>query len=154
MPVFSNYSSFLQYEEYSDKTSKKAAKKVMSPDNSSSKHVVYSEVLIHCISVSLQEHQKKITVYNKKIMKKSERKNCYDNAGINLPSPHLQYMNIYSKQTTRLGCFKNIPIIPGEPDLDEGQQDASTYENYLSDYCKKAVASKPVYIGAFDNVSV
>ena len=67
-----------------------------------------------------------------------------------MPTPDLQYMNIYSKNTTRLSCFKSIPIISQEAaGLDECQQDASTYENYLSDYCKK-MASKPVYMTQFE----
>ena len=152
MPIFSNCCSLQQYEDYFEKASKKAAKKTCT-SKTCKNHVVYSEALIHCISVTLQEHQKKITVYNKKIMKKSDRKNSLDNGTVNLPSPHLHYMNVYSQQTTRPACFRSIPLMPEEVDLNEGQQDASAFENYLSDYCKKAT-SKPLYTGDYENVSI
>lgn len=51
-------------------------------------------MLVHCINVSLQEYQKKLSMYHKKFVKKTEKQGKVD-LGVNL-SPDFQYMNVYS----------------------------------------------------------
>jgi len=135
---FNNYNSILQQVSFPVSPQKPAKKcgTTIAP----SKGINYSEVLVHNINVSLQEHQKKITVYNKKLLKKSDKKNGMDSqySQMHLPLPDLHYMNIYTN-ASRLSCFKSISLNSSlDCDDDEYlQHDASTYENYLSDHCKK-----------------
>jgi hypothetical protein len=97
--------------------------------------MVYSELLVHNINVSLQEHQKKLFVYNKKTVKNKEKK-VVDQ----LPSPGLQYMNIYSKQAPRLSCFSSVAKVEAIEEDDPKvylHGNASAYESYLESIMKK-----------------
>jgi hypothetical protein len=89
----------------------------------------YAEMLVHCINVSLQEHQKKLSVYNRKVFKHKEKKSI-------LPSPGLQYMNIHSKTSPRLCCFTEI--CDNSKDHVKGfiHGNASSYEAYLESLIK------------------
>jgi hypothetical protein len=49
--------------------------------------------VIHCINVSLQEQQKKLAMYQKRIEKKVGLKAKIESSGC--CSPDFQYMNIY-----------------------------------------------------------
>jgi hypothetical protein len=60
------------------------------------KKVSYSEVVVHCINVSLQEQQKKLSMYHKKIEKKSGLKAKIEDT--QKFAPDFQYMNIYKNQ--------------------------------------------------------
>ena len=51
-------------------------------------------MLVHSINVSLQEYQKKQSMYHKKFVKKTEKQGKVD-LGVNL-TPEFQYMNVYS----------------------------------------------------------
>lgn len=79
---------------------KEDAGELVSTSQAHKSGIVYSHLLVHNINVSLQEHQKKLFVFNKKAVKTKEKK-----VADHLPSPGLQYMNIYSKQAPRLSCF-------------------------------------------------
>lgn len=88
----------------------------------------YSEVLIHCINVSLQEHQKKLFVFQKKTNKKSQ---------YGIQSPELQYMNNYQSTTSRLNCFKTITDQFCDPEECYHHGDAGDYESYLDQQLKQ-----------------
>ena len=100
----------------------------------------YSEIVVHCINVSLQEQQKKLAMYLKRIEKKAGLKAKIESS-CGLYTPDFQYMNIYQNQKPRLSCFRNIKL---EDTYDEFDQenilynhcDASSYENYLDTFCK------------------
>jgi len=82
--------------------------------------------VIHCINVSLQEQQKKLAMYQKKVDKKVGLKAKVESSGC--CSPDFQYMNIYKNQQQRLSCFANIELEEtSEPD-EEKVLDASLYE--------------------------
>lgn len=51
-------------------------------------------MLVHSINVSLQEYQKKMSMYHKKFVKKTEKQGKVD-LGVNL-TPDFHYMNVYS----------------------------------------------------------
>jgi hypothetical protein len=91
-------------------------------------------LLVHNINVSLQEHHKKLFVYNKKTYKTKEKK-LVDQ----LPSPGLQYMNIYSKTVRRMNCFSSVTqntSVEEDPKL-YLHGNASSYEGYLDSIIKK-----------------
>lgn len=101
-------------------------------------------MLVHNINVSLQEYQKKLSMYHKKFVKKNEKQGKVD-LGVNL-SPQFQYMNVYSSTQKRLKCFDQITQADKNDSESfcgkEGLQgchygDASSYENYLDVMSKK-----------------
>jgi hypothetical protein len=102
------------------------------------KKAPYSEIVIHCINVSLQEQQKKLAMYQKKIDKKVGLKSKFESAGIH--SPDFQYFNIYKGQHSRLGCFRAIKLEDGDQES-ERVLDASAYESYI-DQCSKKLNSQ------------
>ena len=61
--------------------------------------IIYGDILVHNINVSVQEYQKKLKMYQKKISKKYSE--C-------VYQPEVQYQNIYNKTAKRMGCFKDI----------------------------------------------
>lgn len=100
-----------------------------------SEKTVYTEVLVHCVRMSIQEYQKKLKMYNKKI--RDNKKKFLDI----VETPTIQYMNIYSHgNVTRLNCFKRITecsaaFLNGKED-DDNQSgyfygDATSYEKHL-----------------------
>jgi hypothetical protein len=93
--------------------------------------------------VSLQEQQKKLAMYQKKVDKKVGLKAKVENSGS--CSPDFQYMNIYKNQQKRLSCFKDIQLEEtSEQELDEEKVlDASSYEAHLETLCKKLNAQSP-----------
>lgn len=89
-------------------------------------------MLEHSINVSVQEHLKKIAVYQKHMAKTQLRKvNLLEAENSGVATPDLQYMNIYKSLSRRMACFKRI--------TEESEQitDASTYENGIELVCKK-----------------
>lgn len=96
--------------------------------------ISYSEILVHNINISLQEHQKKISIYKKKFARKQEpavygvkqiqdMKKLEQESGV--MQPDIQYMNNYSESTSRMKCFSNIT--GGDFLFDEPE---TTTENY------------------------
>ena len=78
------------------------------------KQASYSELLIHNVNISLQEHQKKLAMYKKRFTRKPESvlpgvKQVFDvkkiEAETGILLPELQYMNFYQEQASRLKCF-------------------------------------------------
>lgn len=63
-------------------------------------------------------------MFNKKIFRHKEKRHV-------LPSPGLQYMNIYSEPASRLGCFQDI--CDNQDDNSSGfmHGSAASYEKYL-----------------------
>jgi hypothetical protein len=99
------------------------------------KKAPYTEIVLHCINVSLQEQQKKLSMYQKKIEKKVGLKARIESSGC--CSPDFQYMNIYKNSQQRLSCFRDIKLDDTQELDEEKTLDASSYENYLDLYCKK-----------------
>ena len=96
------------------------------------------------MNVSLQEYQKKQSMYHKKFVKKNEKQGKVD-LGVNL-APEFQYMNVYSTSQKRLKCFDQITHADkNDFDINCGNDssqayhygDASSYENYLDIMSKK-----------------
>lgn len=91
--------------------------------------VVYKDILIHNLHVSIQEFQKKSKMYQKKVTKKRQEMIC---------PPEMQYMNIYKQSAKRLGVFDEITdqydqqaqgeFLPQEYSF---FGDATAYEKYL-----------------------
>uniref|UniRef100_A0A7S3CKJ3 C3H1-type domain-containing protein n=1 Tax=Strombidium rassoulzadegani TaxID=1082188 RepID=A0A7S3CKJ3_9SPIT len=71
----------------------------------------YKEVLVHCLNVTIQEHQKKKKMYEKKVQKKK-----YEEL---IPEPGIQYMNLYSNRVKRLSCFQRITNLESADDEEE-----------------------------------
>lgn len=92
-------------------------------------------MLVHCIKVSIQEYQKKLKMFSKKI---KEKKKQFEAA---VEGPNVQYINIYSHGcVSRLSCFQRMTeCSPGfmnvkEDDDNEGGYfygDATSYEKHL-----------------------
>lgn len=99
-----------------------------------SEKVIYTEVLVHCIKISIQEYQKKLKMFNKKVANKKRFIDFVD-------SPTIQYINIYSHgNVRRLSCFQRITECSAafmnvkEDDDNEGGYfygDATSYEKHL-----------------------
>ena len=60
-------------------------------------NVIYRDTLVHNIHVSVQEYQKKMKMYQKKVTKKRQQE-------LVCP-PELQYSNIYKSSVKRLSVF-------------------------------------------------
>ena len=99
-----------------------------------SEKVIYNEVLVHCVKLSIQEYQKKHKMFNKKV---KDKKRYLDS----IEPPTLQYINIYSHgNVKRLSCFKRITECSAaflnvkDNDDNEGGYfygDATSYEKHL-----------------------
>ncbi len=86
--------------------------------------VIYREVLVHCVHVSVQEYQKKLKMFQKKVVKPK-----YQDVIIH---PEIQYMNIYSQVIKRLSCFHHLMEAAGpEEDATYFYGDATAYEQHL-----------------------
>lgn len=88
----------------------------------------FVQVFLHCINLTLQEHQKKLSLFNKKLKCRNNDSNC-------LPSPKFEYMNIYSPKLGRLNCFANIRLDDESDCMVQG--DATSYEQLLNDRIKR-----------------
>ena len=95
--------------------------------------LAFSEMLVHNINVSLQEHSVKLSVYQKKVTKKVGQVSLLESHNYGVPTPDLDYMNIYQNDTKRLGCFKRMC----QSETTE-VYDAATYELQLDGACKRA----------------
>lgn len=94
----------------------------------------YTEVLVHCVKMSIQEYQKKLKMFNKKVNNKKRYVDV-------LEPPTIQYMNIYAHgNVPRLSCFQRITECSAafmnikEDDDNEGGYfygDATSYEKHL-----------------------
>lgn len=86
--------------------------------------VVYKDILIHNLHVSIQEFQKKSKMYQKKVTKKRQEL---------ISSPELQYMNIYRGPAKRLSVFQEIGAEADKQNFcdDVFYGDATAYEKYL-----------------------
>lgn len=90
--------------------------------------VVYRDILLHCLNMSVQEYQKKMKMFQKKLM---YRKRFIGQ----VQQPEIQYMNIYHTSERRLGCFKDIcheeaeetSIFNLDEDQDEDKQNNAGY---------------------------
>lgn len=106
--------------------------------------VVYRDILLHCLNMSVQEYQKKMKMFQKKLM---YRKRFLGQ----VQQPEIQYMNIYHTSERRLGCFKDIcseeetSIFNLDEEQDEDKQnnagyfygDATSYEQHLDKVLKQ-----------------
>lgn len=107
--------------------------------------VIYRDILLHCLNMSVQEYQKKMKMFQKKLM---YRKRFIGQ----VQQPEIQYMNIYHTSERRLGCFKDICSEEGETSIfnhdeeqDEDKQnnagyfygDATSYEQHLDKVLKE-----------------
>lgn len=100
---------------------------------------IYTEVLVHCIKMSIQEYQKKLKMFNKKVNNKKKYLDV-------LEPPTIQYINIYAHgKVPRLKCFQRITecsaafINVKEDDDNEGGYfygDATSYEKHLEQQLK------------------
>jgi len=112
-----------------------------------SEKTIYTDVLVHCIKMSIQEYQKKLKMFNKKV---NNRKRYFDV----LEPPTIQYINIYQHgNVPRLKCFQRITdssiafLNVKEDDDNEGGYfygDATSYEKHLETQMKmyeKAIKS-------------
>jgi hypothetical protein len=63
-------------------------------------NIIYKDILVHCVHNSIQEYQKKMKMYQKKVTKKKYFDIVFQ--------PEVQYMNIYDKPVKRLSCFSKI----------------------------------------------
>jgi len=117
------------------------------------KQISYSDLLIHNVNISLQEHQKKLAMYKKRFSRKPDTglpgvKQVFDvkkiEAETGVLQPELQYMNFYQGQASRMKCFSDIAddnsLFTAEGEEEEecaGNSyyhcDASQYEFYLHD---------------------
>ena len=95
--------------------------------------MAFSELLVHNINVSLQEHSVKLSVYQKKVTKKLGQMSLLVSHNYGVPTPDLQYMNIYGAETTRLGCFRRMCLAESTEICD-----AANYELQLDLACKRA----------------
>jgi hypothetical protein len=90
--------------------------------------IIYRDILAHCTNVSVQEYQKKMKMFQKKVTKKKQFES--------VQQPEVNYMNIYTQGVKRLSCFENITTKDEELDYeDETYQeggyfygDATAYE--------------------------
>ena len=75
--------------------------------------------------MSIQENQKKLKMYQKKVTKKRHQDAIFP--------PEIQYMNIYKKSVPRLSCFASITDKTSESDddFDYFHGDATEYDAYL-----------------------
>ena len=89
--------------------------------------VIYREILVHSIKVSIQEFQKKMKMFNKKVTKPKQK--------MVMDAPDLQYMNIYSGSVPRLSCFKEMTSEFYPEDQEEAlfHGDATAYEHHLDE---------------------
>lgn len=62
--------------------------------------IVYTDILFHNLHVSVQEYQKKMKMFQKKVTKKKFMEY--------ISPPEIQYMNIYSSSLKRLNCFEEV----------------------------------------------
>jgi len=62
--------------------------------------IIYKDILPHCVHNSIQEYQKKMKMYQKKVTKKKYFNTVFP--------PEVQYMNIYKEPVKRLACFQAI----------------------------------------------
>ena len=96
----------------------------------------YSEIVVHCINVSLQEQQKKLAMYHKKVERRCVKSMIED---VERLQPDFQYINIYQGKS-RLNCFSKIKLEESynyDPeDILFNHCDAATYEGYLDSFCK------------------
>jgi len=117
------------------------------------KQISYSDLLIHNVNISLQEHQKKTAMYKKRFTRKQDTvlpgvKPVLDVKKIEVETgvlqPELQYMNNYQEQVSRMKCFSDITddnsLFSTECEEEEEcaensyyHCDASQYEFYLHD---------------------
>lgn len=81
----------------------------------------YADILVHCLNVSVQEHVKKVALYEKK-----------SDGSTQVGEPEYQYMNIYQKATKRLNVFSAIALESSDSeDEDQHFGDAASYEKFL-----------------------
>lgn len=100
--------------------------------------IVYKDILIHNLHVSIQEFQKMSKMYQKKITKRRHQEL--------IAPPEMQYMNIYKSSAKRLGCFEEIneeydqqnkgEFLPNEYSF---FGDATQYEKYLESELKSVM---------------
>ena len=111
--------------------------------------VIYREILVHCVKVSIQEMQKKMKMYQKKVTKPKQK--------AVVCAPDLQYMNIYASSVKRLRCFESIT---DGYDLEEDDEalfhgDATAYEHHLDEELRKvAEGYYDDYIQGYDDESI
>ena len=63
-------------------------------------NIVYKDILVHNLHVSIQEFQKKSKMYQKKVTKRRHQEM--------IPHPEIQYNNIYKSSASRLPVFCKI----------------------------------------------
>lgn len=84
--------------------------------------VIYKDILIHNLHVSIQESQKKSKMYQKKLSKKRQDFIC---------PPDMQYMNIYKQSAKRLSVFEDVSKDCDDQAQDSFFGDATAYEKQL-----------------------
>lgn len=87
-------------------------------------NVIYRDILVHDVHVSVQEYQKKMKMYQKKVTKRRQQEL--------ISPPELQYQNIYKASVKRLGVFQDITAQSKGPVDDYFHGDATSYENHLN----------------------
>ena len=80
-------------------------------------NVVYRDVLVHSINLSVQEYQKKLKMFQKKVTKKQQLEK--------VQQPEINYMNIYTQSVPRLSCFSSIT---SKYSASEGVLEYETYQ--------------------------
>jgi len=100
--------------------------------------VIYRDILAHSLNVSVQEYQKKMKMFQKKVTKKSHKDV--------VQQPEINYMNIYTSNVKRLSCFEKVTSKTDEEVdyMDETYQeggyfygDATAYELQLDKVLKQ-----------------
>jgi hypothetical protein len=99
--------------------------------------VVYKDIFVHNLHVSVQEFQKKQKMFQKKVYRKRYESQVFP--------PEIQYMNIYKSKVPRLSVFTDIndkyvkechnEFVPSSELPFFG--DATAYEKYLDNELKK-----------------
>jgi len=88
--------------------------------------LVYQDILLHNLHVSIQDFQKKQKMYQKRVTRRRAQEVIYP--------PEIQYLNIYKKTATRLSVFTDMDeqadaeLLPADAAL---VADATSYEKYL-----------------------
>ena len=95
--------------------------------------IIYREILVHCVKVSIQEFQKKMKMFQKKVTKPKQK--------TVVCTPDLQYMNIYASTVKRLNCFEKITDCFHQEQEEDNETffhgDATAYEQHLDEELRK-----------------
>lgn len=82
--------------------------------------IIFRDILVHNIHVSIQEYQKKMKMFQKKVVKPAQQDAIWP--------PEVGYINIYHKTVKRMKVFDDIT---GEVTNEKFSETATDYEKSL-----------------------